>query len=347
MYAPNYDGGNTVSVISGTSVVNTIILSASSEIDPSLIIYAGGSYMDTINSTLSGNGGVTVSVISGTSIVAKPSSGGISGYMASYGDALTYDQKNGYVYVLNGGGSVGGPSPECNDPQPTISFISGTSYLATTGLPITAGAEESIAYDSANGYIYASYYGDVYIYNGLSQVSSIPIPTGLYGNGTPWSTVYNPSNGDVYVTTTSGGIASTDAVLVISGTSVVNTIVTGTSPGFAAVDPSNGDVYVAGGSSISVISGSNNMIIGTIPTTSGWSAMAYDPGNGYMYVAVANSVYVISGTSLITTINLPESVVAFGNGECGDIFPVMAYDPSDGYMYLPLYGYPYEVAVIS
>ena len=102
MYVANYYG-NSVSVLSGTSIVTTI----SGLSNPQRIAY------DPSNGCMyvTNNGGTTVSVISGTTIVATITVG-------SGPTEVAYNPGNGYMYVTN-------------HDSGTVSVISGTTVMAT------------------------------------------------------------------------------------------------------------------------------------------------------------------------------------------------------------------------
>jgi len=243
MYVTN-SGSNTVSVISGTTVVATVSVGSG----PDGVAYDGGNgYVYVANS-----GSDTVSLISGTTVVATVGVG-------SAPEGVAYDDGNGYVYVVNSGPG-------------TVSVISGTTVVATVSV---GSAPRGVAYDGGNGYVYVANFGSdtVSLISGTTVVATVSVGSG------PDGVAYDGGNGYVYVTDHSASTVS-----VISGTTVVATVGVGSLPSGVAHDRGNGDMYVANtlSDTVSVISGTT--VVATVSVGSEPFGVGYDGGNGDVYV---------------------------------------------------------------
>jgi YVTN family beta-propeller protein len=187
LYVTNFSD-NTVSVISGQT--NTVVGSP-------IPVGAGprGIAFDPANGDLyvANEHHDTVSVISGraNAVVGNPIPVGVNPL------AIAFDPANGDLYVTNIN-SVGTPSSQCNTVCNTVSIISAESNTIV-GNPITVGnAPFGVAFDSANGDLYVSNFGD----NNLSVISGhtntiIGSRVGV-GNG-PSGIAFDPANDNLYV----------------------------------------------------------------------------------------------------------------------------------------------------
>ncbi len=313
VYVPNLQS-NTVSVISGTTVVDTI--NVGSQPYSATFDRANGH----VYVTDFGSG--EVSILSGTSVVGTAPVG-------SGPHSATVDSVNGYVYVTN---------LDSN----TVSVLSGTSVVGTVAVgtqPLASAA------DSANGYDYVENMGSasVSVLNGTSLVTSIAVGSNPYfaavdstngdvyvtnfGSSTvsvlsgtstvgtvhvgaaPYKAVFDSGNDYVYVTDMSGGTVS-----VLSGASLVATVSVGATPEFPLYDSANGYVYVtnAGSGTVSVLSGTS--LVATVPVGSTPNSAAYDGSDGYVYVTNAGSATVsaIDGTSVVQIILTAQECSAYG-----------------------------------
>jgi YVTN family beta-propeller protein len=150
-------------------------------------------------------------------------------------------------------------------------------------------------------------------------VSTIPVQSA------PNGIVFNPNNGDLYVTN-----YGSNTVSVIDGTTntVVTTIPVGTNPRDLAFNPNNGDLYVTNQNSntVSVIDGTTNTVVTTIPVGPQPFGVAFNPDNGNMYVTNygSNTVSVIDGTT-----NTVIGTISVGSG------PIyIAFNPDNGDIYV-------------
>ena len=267
-------GGDTVSVLSGTSVVGTVPVGS----EPyAVAVDSANGYVYVTNLD-----GSSVSVLSGTSLVATVPVG--SGPLAAAADIA-----NGYVYVANMN-------------ENSVSVLSGTSVVGT----IDVGSTPYFAtYDSANGYVYVNNFGsdNVSILSGTSVVSSVKVGV------SPYKSVVDSNNGDVYITN-----MGSDSVSVLSGTSVVGTVAVGSIPEVPLYDSANGYVYVpnVGSGTVSVLSGMT--VVATVAAGSAPNSGAYDAANGYVYVTNtgSNTVTIIDGTSVVYITLSAEECATYG-----------------------------------
>ena len=213
------------------------------------------------------------------------------------------DLQNGWIYVVNSGGS-------------TVSVIN-ASYGALTVASVTVGSEPiAAAYDGSNHEVYVSNYNS----NTVSVLSGSSVLKTITVGSEPLILAYDPVNGFVYVPD-----SGSSYVTVINGTTntVQGTVTVGSDPHSVAVDTGNGEVYVpqwAGG--VSVIKGLTELAdvsVGSEPLNA-----AYDAGNGYLYVANSgsNTVSILSGTSVVASQTVGTSPNA------------VTYDSGNGYVYV-------------
>jgi YVTN family beta-propeller protein len=117
--------------------------------------------------------------------------------------------------------------------------------------------------------------------------TSIPI------TGSPSGAVFDPSNGDIYVSS----YASSLVAVISSSTNTVVDNLNVNGPTQLAFDSANGDIYAVGFATgvVYAISGSTNLAVANI-SASGIQGLAFDPSNGDVYGALSNgSVVVING----------------------------------------------------
>jgi YVTN family beta-propeller protein len=163
--------------------------------------------------------------------------------------------------------------------------------------------------------------------------------------GSPTGAVFDPANGDIYVTNAGVGLAR-GTVSVISGATnkVIATLDVGVDPETPAFDPVNGNIYVSNyqEDTVSIISGASNKVIATVKVGNFPATPAIDSVKGNVYVSNQfighpnGTVSVISGAS-----NKVIATVTVGN------FPVTAaFDPLNGRVYVPNWG-DWTVSVID
>ena len=216
VYVAN-QGSNSVSVISGTTVVATVNVGT----HPRGVGYDGGNG----DVYVANYGSDSVSVISGTTVVATVGVG-------TYPWAVGYDSGNGDVYVANFGSS-------------NLSVISGATNKVVANIGV-GSSPHGVGYDSENGEVYVANIGS----NSVSVISGTTV-VATVGVGTePAAVGYDSGNGCIYVAN-----AASNNVSVISEATVVATVGVGNDPWGVGYDNGNGSMYVvnAGSNSVSVI----------------------------------------------------------------------------------------------
>jgi YVTN family beta-propeller protein len=168
-------------------------------------------------------------------------------------------------------------------------------------------------------------------------VTVIPLGTQNLNEGAFGPPVFDPSNGNIYVSAL--GTTNMGTVSIISGSANTVTSILGLStpqhralPGIGLLDPSNGDIYVPDGPVIHVISGTTNDVIQNISGMdfSGSGSLAFDPSNGMIYApnSLQSSLSVVdtSNNSVVATLHLPSGA---------EELPGPIFDPANGDVYLP------------
>ncbi|BDC18779.1 YncE family protein [Acidianus sp. HS-5] len=185
------------------------------------------------------------------------------------------------------------------------------------------------------GIIYAN--GRIYVADsGSDTISVINSTTNhVIGNitvkGHPFSLLYDPSNGYIYVT------SPLHLLFVINPSTgeVIHNISLFPPPVLdsMAYDPSNGYIYVISCTVVFplfVINSSTNKVIheielGKFPHFVSPLSILYDPSNGYLYVTNYRNTVLVINTST-------DKVIA--NISVGQYPLSLAYDPSNGYVYV-------------
>lgn len=307
IYVANLDAGgtytrDTVSVISGTKNIANITVGES----PYGIIYDPTNreiyVADSAFYAQSGKGddNAGVSVINGEKLLET---------IEIPACFLIYNPSNKFVYVVGqdlpgiyvfnsansqvGNDSIQGQFPGCIHPvyDPSnkevyagyfdtnsigyIVAISGTKVVADIKVGyLLDNWGQTVAYDPANGDIYASINNGTVVIDGSTNklIGEIPITA-------PVGITYDPTNKEVYV-------AGRDNVSVISSSTnkVVSVVEVGFFPQYFAYDSTNHDMYVTTISNISVIS-SSNVIVKTITDGNQPAGLIYDPSNTYVYAS--------------------------------------------------------------
>ncbi|MCI4332062.1 MAG: YncE family protein, partial [Thermoplasmata archaeon] len=290
VYVGNF-GSYNLTVIHGLKVVRTISLRGPPNIatlDPA----KGWMYVGEWGKT--GRSGA-VTVINDTRILASIS---LNGTPVS----MVYDSFNGFVYV----GSSN-----------NVTVINGTAVVVTLPQAIPG------AYDASNGFVYAPDYagGNVSIINGTKVVSSVKV----FARPTARCTVYDRSNGWIYVASVSATLYGPAIINVLNGTRLIANFTISARPDWCEFDPVSGFVYIAthlvpwiyviNGTRASVATGSVN----------GPEWLTVSPADGYVYVSdtAGATVTLFNGTKSIGS-------VAVGSGPS-----LAAYDSHDGYLYVP------------
>ncbi len=283
-------GEDTVSVISGSTVLATIPGVDLSYIGTEIVLASGNIYLPVATGLV---------VISGEGVLANLTS-------VTCGDFghLGVDNATGVVFYVCGsvGTLIQGKTASIiqNDVNLTQPCGQGCNVPADLTDPV---------FDPSNGdmYISSQTYNQTLVTSGgpgtLVNVGQFPSVPGV-----------DPATGDVYVPNTGCiyGTSGVCSISVISGVSVAGTIALSVEPGTPAYDPADGYMYVPEGCpnnagyncAIGVISGTS--LIATLPVYSDdcggpndCTPLVYDQSNGYMFVNDGNHVEWISGTSYL------------------------------------------------
>lgn len=281
-------GEDTVSVISGTTVVATVQNVELSDIGTEIVLAAGNIYVPVATGLVA---------ISGESVLANLTSltCGDSGY-------LGVDNATGVVFYVCGdhGSLIQGSTASIV--QNEVNF----TQPCGQGCNIPADLSDPV-FDPSNGdmYISSGPYNQTLVTSGgpgtLVSVGQFPSVPGV-----------DPSTGDVYVPNTGCEYSTVGlcSISVISGISVVATIPLTVEPGTPAYDPADGYMYIPEGCpngagyncAIGVFSGTSPIATLTVHSddcggSNNCTPLVFDPTNGYMFVNDGNHVEWISGTS--------------------------------------------------
>ena len=215
----------------------------------------------------------------------------------SHVDALVYVPTNGYTYagVALGSGSGSGTQVDAIAPSLTVTPI------AIGGL---SGSIQSLAFDPGNQYLYTAnlYTNNVSVISTSTNrvVATIVVPE-------PYSVLYDPGNGWVYVTAECS-TCTAHAVYTIVGTSIHATISVPGRPGMLGYDAMNQEVYVgtatSGGYGITTVAGTKTVNFTAPGAIEQW---AYDPADGRMYASDTTGssvIYMASSNLNVATIAL-------------------------------------------
>jgi len=262
---------NSVSVISGSSIVGSPISVGLSPLFPAYDPYSGYVYVPN-------SGGSTVSVIYGASVV----SGGTI-HVGSNPHSVEYDPANHDLYVANYGSN-------------NVSVISGLTVVAT----VSVGTEPLFAVPGGS-YVYVANEGGT-TSGSVSVINANTNGVTSINAGThPHYAVYDPSNLKTYITNN-----GSNNISVINGTAFVTTFSVGSSPTFASYDPHDRCVYIVNQASntVSVVSGTSVVTGGTLNVGTTPKFVLYDPSDYQMYVTNSgtNNVSVLGGSGGITVV---------------------------------------------
>ncbi len=269
------------------------------------------------------------------------------------------DHDEGVVLIVNGTNLVGEvsvgdrPVDELVDPwdgsvyvtnsvSSNVSVIHGTSLSAT--IPSVGPYPWGEAFDDRTGLVYvADNHGDnITVLNGSKTVGSITV------GDSPYSVVYDPTNGFVYteVEANSTGNGSAEEV-VIDGSQVVGSVPVGgffplsyLDPDQPIYDPANHgsiDVLNDGSANVSIISGTN--LSATVSVGSDPESGVFDAATGEVFVVdnhSSASVSVIEGSTIVAT--MP---AGYEGAHAG----VAAYDAADRCVYVGATGSPSVSAI--
>jgi DNA-binding beta-propeller fold protein YncE len=244
-------------------------------------------------------------------------------------------------YLSSSSGIVPASSANGSYSEPTISNAQNpnnqsSAYLLVNSLSKSGNVSafyfdyvlqgQGMAYNSS-GYVYSANY-----YNNTVSIIRNSTLVGIIRINTPWSVVYDKSNGYVYIDS-----HLLDSVYVVKGSEIIATLSVGESPTSMLYDPADGYVYVASFRNGSVAVISNVSIIRSIGVGPSPDYIAYSPATRSIYVSgllfidqgdtgVSDNVTEING------INITE-VAALGRGPMGRGPSMGIYDNKTGAMY--------------
>jgi DNA-binding beta-propeller fold protein YncE len=273
MYAYNV-ADQTVSVISGTTVVATIPLPGY----PHSIAYdSQNGYVYTVdscncpNNLLSEIDTATNALVGN---VALPVSN------SNYADVLVFDPANGYLYFNDLGGDVVVFGPSCGCIVTTIPLGPNSDYIT------------AIAYNRANDTVYVASYGSDSLHTIVSVISSftnrIVGTVSLPGPAHPvFGMSYSPLTQEMYAVNYKVRVGS---VSILSGTQLVTTVRLDYAEAYGVrFDPADGYVWITEINGEIALIDSSNQLAGTIfaPLQYGYPLLlaAYNPSSTQMYIA--------------------------------------------------------------
>ena len=279
-----------ITIINNTKVVGSINLDYYSS--PTGIVYDPQDHLI----YLADWGNDTIDIINGTNVIKTL-------YSGQSPDGIAYDPKNGLVYVSDGlSGEVTAIRNESIYGNVTSA---GTYSLGNIGVDNATGYIYLVK-EYGNSGIYGSYNYSLNVINGTQEIGTIA----LNSQEQPVAFSFDPGNGDMYFVVENSN--SSNELLAVNGTSVINTITSNNNTGYGrtsesiAYDPGNGYLYVVNFYSNSVSVFNDTGLLDTVDVGINPVSIIYNPSNGYMYVANTNSgtVSVIDGTAVIATINV-------------------------------------------
>lgn len=202
--------------------------------------------------------------------------------------AMAYDSAKGEIFV----------AVEANN---TVSAISDSSNSVTATVPV-GNQPSGVAYDSANGDIFVTDYGQPFDTVSVISDSTNEVVKNVTVGAEPYQIVYDSVKGELFV-------SGTGKVMVIPDSSNTATLnITMPDPKGMAFDPSNGEVFVADGNQAYVISDQNDAILGTIisssePVQDGVEYAAFDSATSEVAFSdyQTNAVYLVSASALISS----------------------------------------------
>lgn len=237
---------------------------------------------------------------------------------------IAYDSVNSYLYV---------DTPNCCSAN--VSVVNPTTNQVVASILLPTYSIGPIAADVSTGMVYVGDIGStVYAIDPFTDRirGTVPLLSGCPNGCAPDVQVYDPANGDVYITS-----VITNNVSVIHGSSFVTSIPAGAGPNGAAYDSANGNIYVSNEGSclscinLTVINGTSNHVVGQVSGSGGGPGVTYDSSNGDLYTCTngnqagdSNFVSVANGStdSVVATIPIASS--------CGrDV-----YDPANNYVFV-------------
>lgn len=237
--------------------------------------------------------------------------------LGDYPQALCYDNANGDLFVAVE------PNSPIGEVNLTVVSAKSGDVLATYPIGQDLGVK-AMACDPQTGDVFVGYTSGCICDVGVSEFSSVNgtffqrFPSMLY---VPQDVVYDPRNGDVYVT------GSSNLTVINGSTSTISReVAIGSYSTMVGVDSLTGDVYVADPltQNLTVLSDTNFTILANLTMGSSPDAIACDNAGGEVYVANSGSgnLTVINGSSVVGTVLVGTAPVD------------LAYDAENSYLYV-------------
>jgi YVTN family beta-propeller protein len=188
---------------------------------------------------------------------------------AAYPTGIALDPKDGKLFVSGGDGGV-------------AVINTTTNRLVDVIQTKPAGQDYDVAYDAANGEVYATHSTTANTVTAINATSDAIVETIVVGSD-PQGVAVDPLNGNVYVV--NGG---SNNVSVIDGgaNQVTGSIRVGSNPTYMAIDPSNGKLFVTNynDDTVTIIAGSSGVVLGNATVGLAPIGITFDPRNGDVYV---------------------------------------------------------------
>ncbi len=206
---------------------------------------------------------------------------------------------------------------------------------------VTDQTPYDVAYDSQSGNLYTADYtaNNVSVINGATGQVTQNISVLAYISD-PTNVLYDPMNGDIYVSGTSPNLAH-DNVTIISTASntVIGTVdlLNQSQSWGMTLDTTNGFIYVTDSQSynVSVIDGATNTFVTNIRVIGFPEAAAYDSANNEVYVTNHSGTIIIDPTTETVVGGLIWGTSSFNY----HVTQFVTFDPKNGYLYVTSSGY--------
>ena len=278
IYVTNLDS-NTVSVISGTTLIDTVHNLRTSNSDPSGLAYDSGKgeIFVACGALVGGNGSVSVINDTSNTVVAN-----VTFPMGSTPSGLAYDSSKGEIFVACGA-LVGGNG--------SVSVINDTSNTVVANVTFPVGSTPSgLAYDSSKGEIFVN----------DPDGNGEPEPT-------PTCRVISDRNNSVVANVT--GVCDGEGIAYDSGKGLIFT--EGPSPYDSWLN-----VYAITASNNTIVADVNmNQNYAYTQSGLGPGPITYDSGNGRIYVGIENGVAIIVDTPNLVAPSVSASPVKVDQGQ--------------------------------
>ena len=211
----------------------------------------------------------------------------------------------------------------------SVAIIDPSAYNVTKYLPIKEAV--TLTFNPSNNFLYVANIGSIYVVDSSTNevIKNIPIKVGL-----PKDLIYNPSNGNIYVTLQDPSENGIVMVINSSTNEVIKNIPIGKFPfnllrvsGALAYNPSNKHVYVALNDSISLINSSNEIVKNiSFNNTGNPLQIGYNPSNSDLYIGIGSKKIAILNSTTNNVTHIIENLQGYPTG--------IAFNPENKNIYL-------------